>query len=125
MPNVRWRLADYLERHRLTAYALGKDIGVTRMNTVYRIARRGSEPVRVDLETLGLVISSLRKLTGEDVQLTDILEYDPSGTPEPQAVPPPPPEPLSDPLDPVLDQLRALKLSDAQLTALLERLRAK
>jgi len=124
MPNVRWRLADYLERHGLTAYALGKEIGITRMNTVYRLARRGSEPVRVDLETLGLVISSLRKLTGEDVQLTDILEYDPSGTPEAQAAPPPLPEHPSDPLEPVLEQLRALNLSQSQLAALLRQLQA-
>lgn len=82
MPNVRWRLADYLERHGLTAYALGKEIGVTRMNTVYRLARRGNEPVRVDLETLALVISSLRMLTGENVQIADILEYDPAETSE-------------------------------------------
>lgn len=75
MPEVRWKLAAYLESKGLTAYALGKVIGVTRMNTIYRIARRGDEPIRVDLPTLALIIHGLRKLTGEEVGITDILEY--------------------------------------------------
>jgi hypothetical protein len=77
MSIVRWRLADYLEAHNLTAYALGKSIGGARMNTVYRIARRGEEPTRVDFLILAHVLDGLRKLTGEDVQLADILEYVP------------------------------------------------
>ena len=77
MSMVRWRLTDYLEANNLTAYALGKSIGGSRMNTIYRIARRGEEPTRVDFLILASVLDGLRKLTGEDVQLTDILEYVP------------------------------------------------
>ena len=77
MATVGWTLAEYLERHGLTAYALGKEIGGARMNTVYRIARRGGEPQRVDLTILAAVISGLRRLTGEDVQIADVLEYRP------------------------------------------------
>lgn len=75
MSMVRWRLADYLQQRGFSAYALGKIIGGARMNTVYRIARRGEEPTRVDFETLALIITGLRTMTGEDVQITDILEY--------------------------------------------------
>lgn len=74
---VRWRLADFLEDRGLTAYALGKASGTTRMNTIYRIARRGDEPTRVDLPTLALVLDGLRKLTGEPVNIMDVLEYVP------------------------------------------------
>jgi len=80
MSIVRWRLADFLETRGLTAYALGKTIGSPRMNTIYRIARRGEEPTRVDFLILATVLDGLRKLTGEDVQLTDILEYVPDSS---------------------------------------------
>lgn len=79
MAAVRWKLADYLDKHGLTAYALAKAVGQTRMNTLYRIARRGDEPTRVDLPTLAAIIVGLRQLTGEPVDLTDILEFDPEG----------------------------------------------
>lgn len=75
--SVRWRLADFLEQRSLSAYALGKAMGTSYMNTVYRLARRGDEPTRVDLPTLSNVLDGLRKLTGEDVKITDVLEYIP------------------------------------------------
>ena len=71
-------MAEFLERQGLTAYALGKEIGGARMNTVYRIARRGDEPQRVDLVILAAVLDGLRRLTGEEVQIGDVLEYLPS-----------------------------------------------
>lgn len=77
MSAVRWRLSRYLEERNLTAYALAKAGGINRMTTVYRIAKVGSEPSRVDLPTLAAILDGLRKLTGEDVQITDILEYVP------------------------------------------------
>lgn len=84
MSIVRWRLADFLEERSLTTYALVQAIGTTRMNTIYRIARRGQEPTRVDLPTLATVLDGLRKLTGEPVSIMDVLEYvpDPSEPPE-------------------------------------------
>lgn len=77
MSEVRWRLADFLAEHGLSAYALGKASGINRMNTIYRIARRGEEPTRVDLPTLALIIDGLTQLTGKSVSLLDILEYIP------------------------------------------------
>lgn len=77
MSVVRWRLAEFLETKHLTAYALGKSIGGARMNTIYRIARRGEEPTRVDFLILAVILDGLRKLTNEEVQLSDILEYIP------------------------------------------------
>jgi Cro/C1-type HTH DNA-binding domain len=75
MSKIRWRLAEYLEAHQLTAYAIAKQTGGTRMNTLYRIARRSEEPSRVDFTVLAAILDGLRKLTGEEVQITDILEY--------------------------------------------------
>jgi hypothetical protein len=79
MAKMRWKLADYLEAHELTPYRLAKQLGSsTRMNTVYRLARRGQEPTRVDLATLATVMEGLRKLTGEEIKLDDVLEFVPS-----------------------------------------------
>lgn len=64
-----------MQERGLTAYGLAKSSGINRMTTLYRIAKVGDEPTRVDLPTLAAIITGLRKLTGEDVQITDILEY--------------------------------------------------
>jgi len=77
MSVLRWRLAEFLRARKLTAYSLGKAMGTSYMNTVYKMAKPGNGPSRVDLPTLVRVLDGLRKLTGEDVQLTDILEYVP------------------------------------------------
>lgn len=78
MSVLRWTLADFLAEHEITAYALGKAMGTSYMNTVYRLARRGHEPSRIDLPTLVTVLDGLRTLTGKDVQITDILHYESS-----------------------------------------------
>lgn len=84
MIEIRWKLADYLQQHGLTAYRLAKAIGSdTRAATIYRLARRGEEPSRVDLPTLQNVIMGLRNLTGESVTLDDLFEI--ADTPEPQS----------------------------------------
>lgn len=78
MSLVRWRLADFLEERGLTAYAVAKASDITRLNTIYRLARRGKEPTRVDLPTLALLLDGLRKVTGEPVSIGDVLEYLPA-----------------------------------------------
>jgi DNA-binding Xre family transcriptional regulator len=126
MPVVRWRLADFLEQRQLTAYALSKVSGIHRMSTIYRIARRGDEPVRVDLPTLAAIVTGLRLLTKEDVQLTDILEYEANESGERvetkmQSI-------LSDKqttIDIALEQLRQLNLTEAQLATLLRQLQTQ
>ncbi len=45
------------------------------MPTIYRLAREGQEPTRVDLPTLASVIEGLRELTGEEVTVSTLLEY--------------------------------------------------
>lgn len=71
--SVKWKLHAYLKSHNLTAYAIAKETGA-RMSTIYRLAQEGHEPDRVDLPTLGRVITGLRKLTGAPVELADIFE---------------------------------------------------
>lgn len=77
MSETRWRLDQYLKARGFSAYALAKAIGTSRATTIYRLAKAGHTPTRIDLPTLTLVLDGLRKLTGEEVQITDILEYVP------------------------------------------------
>lgn len=79
MSVTRWRLAKFLKVRGLSAYSLAKATGTARPTTIYRLAKEDHEPTRVDLPTLTLVLDGLRKLTGENVQITDILEYIPDG----------------------------------------------
>lgn len=87
MIEIQWKLADYLQTHGLTAYKLVKAIGSeTKAGTVYRLARKGEEPSRVDLPTLQNVIAGLRKLTGEPVTLSDVFEVIEKSEPESTAI---------------------------------------
>ena len=78
MSTVRWRLADFLDERGISTYALIQAIGSTRMNTIYRLTRRGHEPSRVDLHTLATVLDGLTKLTGKPVDISEVLEYVPA-----------------------------------------------
>lgn len=75
MSALHWRLADYLAERKLTAYALGKAMGISYMNTVYKMAKPGYTPSRLDMAILLKTLDGLRTLTGEEVKLTDILVY--------------------------------------------------
>ena len=82
MALVRWKLAAYLKAHNLTAYKVAQKIGgMTRVPTVYRMADPNKIPGRVDLGTLAEVLVALRQLTGEAVDIGDLLEFDVDGTP--------------------------------------------
>jgi hypothetical protein len=76
MPSTHWKLRALLESESISAYALARTLSEqTRPNTIYRLVRSGKEPCRVDLSTLTLVVSGLRKLTGKSIEVCDILEY--------------------------------------------------
>lgn len=68
---VRWKVAEYLERHGKTPYALWKASGLNQ-GTAYQVATGKSEALR--LETLEAIVLGLEKLTGERVELNDLLE---------------------------------------------------
>lgn len=68
---VRWKLRDYLDKHKITPYRLWVDSGLARQ-TVYTLAQNKGD--RVDLNTLGTVITTLEKLTHKRVNLDDVLE---------------------------------------------------
>lgn len=74
---MRWKLQDYLERHDLNAHRLVKASGLS-SNTVYPMTR--GEAQRVRLATLETVLLALRDLTGERVDVSDLLELEDNHT---------------------------------------------
>jgi mRNA-degrading endonuclease toxin of MazEF toxin-antitoxin module len=69
----RLKLKEYLDERGLSVYALIKASGLA-PNTLYAIARGASGNARLD--TLAGVLTGLRRLTGEDATLSDILDED-------------------------------------------------
>ena len=73
---MRWKLNDYLDRHGLNPHQLVTATGLS-TRTVYPMT--AGSPTRVDLRSLEVIIFALRKLTGERVELTDLLELEGPG----------------------------------------------
>lgn len=72
MRAVQFTLKGYLEAHGLTAYRLAEQAkGRVSRGTVYALARGSS--ARVDLGTLGAVMTALEELTGQEVAPGDLL----------------------------------------------------
>ena len=74
---LRLNLGQFLKQHGITAYRLVNEVkGRVAPNTVYSLARRPAQ--RIDLNTVGEVMKALENLTGQKVQLVDLLEDKPS-----------------------------------------------
>ncbi|WP_191240919.1 helix-turn-helix domain-containing protein [Deinococcus ficus] len=72
---VEWQLREYLDAHGLSVYSLVKATGGALSTTgVYNLSR-GTKQVK--LETLDLIITALREMTGHDVTVGDVLRYTP------------------------------------------------
>ena len=75
---VRWRLAEFLQKHDITPYRLvvhnesDDELRLAR-GTVYAIVNE--QNLQVSLETLTKIVTALRELTGKPVTVCDILEY--------------------------------------------------
>ncbi|MDL2342701.1 helix-turn-helix transcriptional regulator [Deinococcus sp. MIMF12] len=84
MRTVQFTLRQYLNTHGLSAYRLAQAArGRVSERTVYALAR--GEASRVDLGTLGAVITTLEELTGEPVSPGDLLTAVTVPGPDPEA----------------------------------------
>jgi hypothetical protein len=70
---IRLNLNKFLESHAISAYRVVKETtGKLAANTVYDLAKRPAQ--RIDLETVGQVVTALERITGETVTINDLLE---------------------------------------------------
>lgn len=70
---IRWLIRPLLERHDVTPYRLMKESGLAQ-GTVYRLVR--GETSTLNVETLDRVMTALRRLTGEKVEIQDLIVYE-------------------------------------------------
>lgn len=70
---VHWTIRPILDRHNITPYRLMKESGLAQ-GTVYRLVNGDSKSLNAD--TLDRVMTALRRLTGEDLQVADLLAYE-------------------------------------------------
>lgn len=75
---VHWTVKPLLERHNITAYRLMKESGLAQ-GTVYRLVN--GDTTNLNAETLDRVMTTLRRLTGEQIEISDLLRYEEEGTP--------------------------------------------
>jgi len=81
MAMLEWKFKEYLDRHEITPYRLGKELGgQVSHRLTYDWAKE--RPERLHLEVLERVMSALETLTGEPVEITDFLEFVPDPEPE-------------------------------------------
>ena len=68
---MKWKIRQLLEKHNITPYRLWKESGLAQ-KTIYTLSHDKGE--RADLGTLGTLVSTLEKLTGQTVTPNDLLE---------------------------------------------------
>lgn len=69
---LAWKVKEFLKAHNISAYRLMKEAAIAQ-GTAYRLAN--NQAGGLSLETLDAVIEGLRRLTGKQVLLADLLEY--------------------------------------------------
>jgi DNA-binding Xre family transcriptional regulator len=71
---ITWKLKPFLEQNNISAYALAKEVASNlAANTVYALVRE--TPQRVDLDSLDTILTALRQMTKQNVQIGHLLEY--------------------------------------------------
>jgi DNA-binding Xre family transcriptional regulator len=79
MPELRWRLKEFLEEHEISAYSLAKDSSLS-LPSVYRLTNNHSRYIQFD--TLETIVATLERKTGKSIQLTDLLEFQEEKSPK-------------------------------------------
>lgn len=73
---IVWKLEDTMNRLNVSQYALQKKTGAS-VNTIKSMKKGDTQ--RPDLEVLNEVVKALREISGQDVQLHDVLIWMPDG----------------------------------------------
>ena len=69
---VRWKLSELAKQKKISVRQVMLESGLS-SNTLYPIARGSTE--QVSLETVSRIITAMRKLTGDVIEVGDLLEF--------------------------------------------------
>jgi hypothetical protein len=73
---TRWKLREFLEAHNITPYRLAQETaGQLGMKSIYNLVKE-PPPDRLRIRTFDVLIPALERLTGEAVQVSDLLDYE-------------------------------------------------
>lgn len=73
---IRWKFKDFLDAHGLSVYAVAVATkGRLSRNSLYNLAK-SVPPKRIELATLDTLIHALSTLSGVDVGVEDLIEYE-------------------------------------------------
>ena len=73
---TRWKLKSFLDANDITVYKLSmKTEGALSRNTLYSLTG-DKPPTRLEIKTLDVLIPALRALTGKDIEVSDLLEFE-------------------------------------------------
>lgn len=75
---MTWKLRDYLHQRGIKPATLARQLGDTMSRTAVYGLVKDKPPKAIYFETLDAILPALRTLTGEDVQVSDLLEYEPT-----------------------------------------------
>ncbi len=67
---TKWKLEQFLDEHGITVYELAKHTKISR-NSLYKLVK---EPQAVRFDTLDDLLPVLDRLTGQRVEVSDLLE---------------------------------------------------
>lgn len=70
---VHWTVRPLLKQYGVTPYRLMKESGLAQ-GTIYRLVNGDTRSLNAD--TLDKVMAALRRLTGADIQVGDLLVYE-------------------------------------------------
>lgn len=70
---VHWTVKPLLKKHKITPYRLMKESGLAQ-GTIYRLVNGDTRSLNAD--TLDRVMGALRRLTGEEIEISDLLRYE-------------------------------------------------
>ncbi len=72
---TRWKLKEFLDKHQITVYELAKHTsGRLSRNALYKLANEA--PAQLRISTIDTLIPALERMTGQRVELNDLLEYE-------------------------------------------------
>jgi len=69
---LRWKLRELLDKHDITPYRLTKESGLA-FSTVYRITSGNTDALHG--KTADAILTALHRLTGQQFELSDIVEW--------------------------------------------------
>lgn len=73
---TRWRFKEFLDENKISTYSVVQETtGKLSRTAVYDLASSDS-PASIRISTFDALLPALEKLTGKQVEITDLLTYD-------------------------------------------------